>query len=339
MSRERAITEQERIDGEASGWLILIEDVGLSLEARKEFEAWRSADHRNAMTYDDMARTWNEIPVLNDLAQLVAAPASSPAAHVTRRRLPPVAAGGVAAVAATLLAILVLPASIVPSGERYRTQIAEMRLVTLPDGSSVTLGPKSAVAVEYTDTERRIELSGGEAFFDVVHNADRPFVVSAGGSLIRDIGTKFDVNLSARTVRVSVLEGVVAVSHTKRSPINERLIVAGQRAEVTVSAPNDPGTSAVLEAPTIISLPAPAPGAWREGRLTYDSVRLADLVSDINRYYSPGVVLASAEVGDLRITASFKTSEIPSFMGALSATLPVRAEPRDGGGFKITDAR
>ena len=338
MSTSAAATEQERIDSEASAWLVRVEDGRLSFEARKEFEAWRAADHRHAGTYNEMARTWAEIPELSDLADLVPAPVLAGVAPVPRRRWPLVA-GSLAGVAAVLLAIWGVHASLFDGGERYHTQIAEMRIVTLPDGSSVTLGAKSAIAVRYTDTERRIELSGGEAFFDVFHNARRPFVVAAGGSLIRDIGTKFDVNLSTGTVRVSVLEGKVAVSRTGPSPIRERLIVAGQRTEVPLVSPSVPQASGVLVAPVLVPLPAQAPGAWREGRLTYDNVRLADIVSDVNRYYAPGIELTSPDVGGLRVTASFKTNEIPAFMSALSATLPVRADAQQGGRFKVSEAR
>jgi transmembrane sensor len=330
--------DQDQIDREAGGWLVRAEDGGLSHDDRRAFEMWRNADVRNAATYDEMVRTWNEIPELGDLAELVPAPMLRDVdAKPVPARWHRYAAGGLAAIAAVLIAMLVLPTNLFERGQRYSTQVAEMRMVTLPDGSSVTLGAKSSIAVKFTDNERRVVLSGGQALFDVVH-ASRPFLVEAGGSVVRDIGTKFDLNLSSGTLRVSVLEGKVAVSRTGPSPIKERLLVAGQRAEVALVEADAP-VAAAAAPPEIVALPGLAPGAWREGRLTYDNVRLADLVSDVNRYYAPGVELASPQVGDLRVTASFKTSEIPAFMSSLGSTLPVRTEAEGGGALKLSDAR
>lgn len=338
MSTRPQPSDQDRIDSEASAWLVRIEDGGVSDDDRRAYTLWRAADPRHAATYDAMTRTWGEIPELGDLATLVPAPVlenqdDTPARPRWRR----FAAGGVAAVAAVLIAMLVLPSGLFQRGEQYSTQVAEMRMVTLPDGTSVTLGAKSSIAVKFTESERRVVLSGGQALFDVVHGS-RPFLVEAGGSIVRDIGTKFDVNLGSGTVRVSVLEGKVAVSRIGPSPLRERFLVAGERAEVPLASANAP-VAGVGAPPAIVAMPAMAPGAWREGRLAYDNVRLADLVSDVNRYYAPGVKLTSPAVGDLRVTASFKTSEIPAFMNSLGATLPVRAEAESGGAFEISDAQ
>lgn len=336
----RAMTdEQDAIDHEASAWLVRIEENGLDCDARRDFDAWLAADPRHETTYDEMRTTWSAILELNELGHLVTVPDPLPAGESIRttshrcRRGVSMAALGV--VAAGLIAIIAIPGHLLWHGQRYTTKLAETRIVTLPDGSSVTLGAKSSIAVKFSDTERRVVLSGGEAFFDVVHNAARPLMVEAGSSIVKDIGTKFDVNLSDDgSVRVAVLEGLVQVSRTgitvKTQP---QKLGAGQRAELTLAT--SVSTSGVATpAPDIVSLLAQAPGSWREGRLVFDNVRLADLVSDLNRYYGPGIKLASADVGDLRVTASFKTREIPAFMSALSATLRVTADA--GGSFTVS---
>ena len=58
----------------------------------------------------------------------------------------------------------------------------------------------------------RIELASGEAYFDVVHDASRPFTVYAGNRRITDIGTKFSVFRNGDDVRVTVREGRVRVA-------------------------------------------------------------------------------------------------------------------------------
>ena len=113
-----------------------------------------------------------------------------------------------------------------------------------------------------------------------------------------------------------------------------KLLRAGERAEVELTSFDLP-TAFAPAPPAIVALPAQAPGAWREGRLVYDNVRLADLVADLNRYYAPGVHLDPGAIGDMRIMASFRTNEIPAFMSALGATLPVRATEYADGAFRV----
>jgi transmembrane sensor len=61
------------------------------------------------------------------------------------------------------------------------------------------------------------------------------------------------------------------------------------------------------------------------------------LVTDVNRYYAPGVALAD-EVGQLRVTAAFKASEIPAFMSALANVVPVEVAEAADGSFRVEPA-
>jgi transmembrane sensor len=317
--------EQDAIDRAASAWLVRIEEDGLDADAKRDFDRWLAEDPRHKATYAAMRETWSDIARMPELAVL--APDHPPRA--AGRTLWRWAAG--MAVAASLAAGLFFyqTASLDP---HYRTEIAETRTVALPDGSSVTLGARSSITLVFKADERRVILSSGEALFDVVHDASRPFVVDAGSSMIRDIGTRFNVNRTSSSVRIGVLEGRVEVRRTDAATVAPVTLGRGQGAQVVQAA------NPSLSGPIVVTTQE-APGAWRDGRLVFDNVRLADLSADVNRYYAPGVTLGSAAVGDLRVTAAFRTSEIPAFMGALDATLPVRTERSPDGRFRIVDAR
>lgn len=330
---------RDRIDHEASSRIVRASEGALSPEEHRELEAWRAADARHDRTFQAMLRTWDEIPALGGLASLV--PPPDPAAAPVRpqdglRRAYRVSFAALGSAAAAVAALFLVPGAWPKTERHYATAVAKTNRVTLPDGSVVTLGARSAITVKFSDTERRVVITGGEAFFEVAHNAARPFLVEAGSSIVRDIGTKFDVNLGDRSVRVSVLEGLVQVMRTGggAKPASLKLLRAGERAEVELAFFELPSASAAAP-PAIVALPAQAPGAWREGRLVYDNVRLADLVADVNRYYAPGIHLDSGAIGDMRIMASFRTNEIPAFMSALGATLPVRATEDADGAFRV----
>ncbi len=324
----------DRIEAEASEWVVRLGEGHLSPEQERAFAAWRRADPEHDRRFEAIQRTWRDIPALTGLAGLApmekpAAPAAAGAPRPGRRTM----FGGLAAATAAAAAawVFLMPHMPADPEQRYATELAQSRRIVLSDGSVVTLGARSSIAVRFTGAERRVVLQGGEAFFEIAHQAARPFLVEAGASLIRDIGTKFDVKLGAGTMHVSVQEGQVQIERAARADTAEAMLRAGQRAEIALARAAD-------DRARIAVLPSQATGAWREGRLVYDNARLADLIADVNRYYAPGVRLATLEAGELRITASFRTNEIPAFMNALSATLPVKAEAGPDGAFAIAES-
>ena len=72
------------------------------------------------------------------------------------------------------------------------------------------------------------------------------------------------------------------------------------------------------------------PGAWRSGRLIYENARLAEVIADANRYYQPPILIASNDLGDIRVTTAFGTGQIDEMLSALEYTQPVvvdRSQP------------
>ena len=87
----------------------------------------------------------------------------------------------------------------------------ETKAVTLPDGSSVMFHNKTSISYNIASTENRSVQLRGEAFFDVIHDKDKPFVININGLTIKVLGTSFIVNTetSNNTVSVKVISGRV----------------------------------------------------------------------------------------------------------------------------------
>lgn len=311
--------DDERILAEAGEWVARRRSMPIE-EARPDpvFEAWLMADPRHGDAYDALSARWEDIGALEELRHLANAHAKPIGWRGRLTRAPRILAAGAAMAAAIVIAIMLAPSFDRPDAS-YATQIAEIRPVTLPDGTIVTLGARSRIAVEFTEMERRVQLREGEAFFEVTHDAARPFYVIAGDATVRVVGTKFDVRRGEDRVAVSVLEGVVRVSNTSsEAPGNLRTLRAGERVEAREArlfAPQ-PRLTEVSE------VTAAPPGSWRDGWLAYEDARLGDVVADLNRYYGPGVSIARG-AGELRITGTFRASEVPKFMDALDRVVPV----------------
>jgi transmembrane sensor len=179
------------------------------------------------------------------------------------------------------------------------------------------LGASSHIDVDLGMSERRIALTRGEAFFEVSRDASRPFFVTAGGTVVRVVGTKFDVNYGTETVRVSVLEGRV-----------ELLKASGDHAQATtVRQVLTSGTAAVTdragEIVTTRSVNLGDLGVWRQSHLVYVDTRLRDVVADINRYYKGKIELADESTGDLQLTTAFRVDQIDRMIDVLESALPI----------------
>ena len=106
----------------------------------------------------------------------------------------------------------------------FETRHGEQQTHRLADHSVLHLNTDTAVTVRYSDRERLVTLTSGEAEFEVTHESARPFRVFAGSAEVVDLGTRFDVRLGHQSTVVTVVEGHVAVGvsapATNRSPLS-----------------------------------------------------------------------------------------------------------------------
>lgn len=323
----------------ASDWLVRRSEGALSDDEEREYRQWLAASPVHAEAFAKLAGVWGEVGAMKGLAELtpLEAPQAvrrAPVSHRPRvhrswsRRPWAMAAALLVAVAGAVLGIVKLSAP-----ERIETQLAEVREVKLPDGSTVTLGGKSRLDVDFSDERRYVVLASGEAFFDVAHDTSRPFIVAAGNTRVRVVGTRFDVRRGPTDTSVSVVEGIVAVSEnvdTTPEPIARGTLTAGQRIQVATRS-NSARNDTYQSGSPIATVPAERVGAWRYGRLEYEDRRLSEMLADVQRYYQPGMELASPELGELLVTAAFRIDEVPQIAMALEQVLPIKSVQRADG--------
>src|SRR5262249_33241779 len=92
----------------------------------------------------------------------------------------------------------------------YQTQLGEQKIVSLPDGTVMTMNTRTILDVHFSNSEREVRLVQGEVLFQVSHDFDRPFRVQTPDARLQDIGTAFDTYVRGGSTRVSVIEGQVA---------------------------------------------------------------------------------------------------------------------------------
>jgi transmembrane sensor len=245
----------------AIDWVVRMKEGALSRKEQATFEAWLAADAAHAAAYEDIQQ------LSADLSNL-RLPSQARPARISRRKLQLAAATAITATAA-LVALTFGDLSAFLLSD-YDTGTGETRQITLEDGSHVELSAKSAIALHFTPTQRRLTLLRGEAWFDVASNPTRPFAVEAMGGTVTALGTSFDIALQTDETRVTVTMHRVEVA----SGGQETIVAEGQQSTFAR------GTPARAPAPADVARLT----AWRRGKLIVADMSLSDVLATLGRY-------------------------------------------------------
>ena len=277
---------------EAATWFAALRRGPMAVEERQAFDAWR-ADPRKQAALDGMHELWGEVSAVRELG--VAAPAPRPSLG---RMAAGIAAGAV--LTAGVLTLAVNP----PGGHRLRTDVGEQRTIQLADGSRVMLDTGSHIRVRFSGDRRAVELTSGQAMFEVAASAERPFTVTAGQTEVTATGTRFDVRLDGAGARVVLVEGRVAVKHEGGG---ERAWTLSPGQEVRTSAPK----------PVVANVDLGTVTSWTTGRLVFDRTPVTVAVAEVNRYTDKPIEIQDPEVAEAVVSGVFDAGDVDGFVAAL----------------------
>ncbi len=312
-----------RVEERAADWIAERDRAtacgGWTPERQAMLDAWlaESTAHRVAWLRLDAAwRQADRLQVLRNAEPDDAMPA--PPAPPVRRRLPVTArwAAGVsaAACAAALFAVLAPRDRVAP--QAYAADLGAREIVALKDGSHVTLNTATKVRAEVGTERREVWLDGGEAYFEIAHDAAHPFVVHAGPHDITVLGTKFSVRRDGDDVRVAVSEGRVQVAAGKAPPT---ILV---RNDAAVAEPDN--VLVAHRTPEQIQ----ADLAWLQGKLVFRQLTIADAAREFNRYNRKRLVVDDAEAARIEIGGVFDADNVDAFARLLQAGFQLDVQVR-----------
>lgn len=297
-------------------WFVRLRGLpGPSAEERRAFARWLEADPGHRRSYAEAERAWaDSAPAAEAVArdeaaglERLLARMDAPAAR--SRRAPWRAAW--AALAACLLLVLAgglwleRPHLLQNLAADHVTGRGERRPLALADGSTVTLDADSAVTADLAGAERRVTLLRGRAFFDVARDG-RPFVVQVPEGEIRVLGTRFDVNLLDGAAEVTVGEGRVGVGSGTQ-------LTRGQQARLGAA-----GVGAV------VAVDPDAVAAWRDGRLAFHDVPLAEVAAALERYRPGRILILDAALAGRRVSGSFPAADPAAALASLQGVMGFR---------------
>lgn len=286
----------ERHFEEAMGWLLRLDEAPADVTLRDQHRAWLARDPLNALAWQQARKGWAVVDK-TEPSTMSAWPHASArkmsnkvVAFPAQWRRPAV---WISAAAAACLALAIAPVLTQRLGADYTTPTAEIRHISLVDGSTIQLAPESSLSASLTADSRTIKMSSGRAFFEVAKDAARPFVVQAGEVSITVLGTAFDVRVNEDSVAVAVRHGQVGVRQAG-GQVDERLIPGDQ---ITI---NRATGKAVAEL-----VPESAVGSWAEGQLSVLNTPVAEVVDEIRRYHRGWIIIVDDRLGSERVTGLY----------------------------------
>jgi transmembrane sensor len=342
------------ISDAAAAWLVQLEGQ-TSPQIWDSFQAWMDQDPRHRAVFIRLRVAWNHVDLLKNMRpldgtidpDLLAATKINPSSIVSRglrplrgtaRRRPedlvmPERRRVFAIAAATAaMGVIAWFASYHLGWKSFETGVGGREKMQLADGSTVDLNTNTELNVRISGSRRDIMLARGEALFHVAHDSNRPFYVTAGGTVVRAVGTEFSVRIrDPQHVDVLVSEGRVAVGApgTEANFENPALLATAPKVSAGETASVQRRSVAVRRVPpNDISRKL----AWTAGHLAFQGETLDDAVQEFNRYNQRQITIADPSIVHVQVGGIFLTTDPDSFIAALQHSFGFQVRAGDNNG-------
>lgn len=279
---------------EATHWFALLLDPDVSDDDKHAFRGWLEKDARHVQAFAQMEQLWSDAGLVPRIDQR----------RITRRDV----LKGIGAVAVLgsggALGISYLQRPDVS------TTTGQTSSIMLSDGSSAELSTGTGLSLDFTNSRRLVRLHSGEAFFHVAKEAARPFLVAAGGTETRALGTKFSVGIERAGVRVTVVQHSVEI------------VTEGSSAQVSA------GSGALFTGGELQQYAddAETRTAWRNGRLIFISRPFAEVVEVLERWRRGRIIIMDEALARRPVTLILDIGRIDNVLDTLASSLPVRVD-------------
>ena len=184
------------------------------------------------------------------------------------------------------------------------TSSGEKSVFTLSDGSKVTLNADSKLRYpgHFDGMNREVYLEG-EAYFEVHHNIDQPFIVHTANLTTADLGTKFNISAypEDKTIAVSLLEGKVKVSKSEKGK-SDKIIVLKPKEKLLYDKENNVSSFGVFDSLEAVG--------WKDNIYKFENEPLGEVLSRLKRAYGIEFKLSDQPVLLQKITVKFEKKSL-----------------------------
>jgi len=299
---------------QAIHWMLSLRESGNDPVLSQQCERWRNAKQEHELAWQRVVSLHQDL----DLRAIPAAGVALQTLETSQRRLQRRQAlkllGGVALVGTAGWLANDLDSFSAWTSD-YATATGERRSVRLPDGSVLQLNTHSAVDLAFTEQQRLVRLKHGELMLtcSATPYQGRPLLVQTRDALLEGFEGRFVVRQDGDCTRVSVSQGKVAIHR----PGTGELQWVGDGQDWQVDAL---GTRRLEQVDM-------DPSAWAEGLIVTRNMRLADFLTQVNRYRH-GYLACSEDIANLRLSGVYRLEDPDQLLHLLPQTLPVQLRQR-----------
>lgn len=204
----------------------------------------------------------------------------------------------------------------------YSSEKGSVSTIKLNDGSSIWLSSGTKLVIDKNKNGETVAKLNGEAYFDLVPNPERKFVVDLGLFKIKDIGTTFNVRAyeSEKLVSTTLVNGRVdLIKETGESFLT---VKPGDYAQYDK---NNSEVTVGQKDPSLIT-------AWKDGKFVFIDQPLSEICKELERWYNIEIQIEDPSLANTRYNTIVKrTTTVEMVLSALSITDQIN--------YKITDKK
>jgi transmembrane sensor len=192
-----------------------------------------------------------------------------------------------------------------------QTAANEQKEIKLPDGSIVWLNELSSLRYSKTfkGNQRNVALTG-EAFFEVMKNPEKPFIISSEQAITQVLGTSFNLRVLKGTKEAFLNVVTGKVRFTSVANASEVIVVAGEKAAIN-SIGNTTKTGPVIENEL----------AWKSGKLVFEDASLKEVFSTLENYFKIKIAVDNPAILTCHFTGTFMKPEVDDIFNTISKAL------------------
>lgn len=221
------------------------------------------------------------------------------------------------AAAAAAVALLLVAGILYVTGDRTERLMAknERAAFSLPDQTGILMqqGAELTYGKHFGKNDRQVSMRG-EIAFAVTHDSSKPFIVTTPTARVEVLGTEFTVNADDKETRLDVASG--RVRFTPDDPVIPLLCEAG----MAVHYRADTKTIEVIAPDSRMEING------QTGKLSFDNVRLEEVVRILSLYHDTSLELPEEEA-DIPFSSSFTNQSLADIIQIINFTLDTNINP------------
>lgn len=290
---ENPASSETSLAEETASWFLRMHQSNNNDAEQKAFEAWLAQSSLHRAEYQLYAQLWDNLDYLEQ----------KPRKNFRARA------------ASLLLLALIFSAMhwLSRTEDVIITAIGERERIVLADGTTIDINTGTKLRLAAYGLTRKVTIEHGEALFKIGTERFRAFEVYAGGGIIRDIGTVFNVDRDNDKTTVAVLEGAVEIALDGQNE-QVKTIHNGQQLSYTQRELSDISRA---DAETVT--------AWRNNRLIFRDTLLSEVIRQINRYHVHPITLGETRLNTLKVSGEFNSADRAGLIQSLKTLFPLQS--------------